>query len=339
MSHKKERKHEKKALKRREKEDKKDRRRDKKDKKDKKEKIHLPPILTPPFNFEQLIPQRLSLQQSALPQPQQGAAIVRGTLNRALLIGINYTGTINELNGCINDTENLSAKLIEQGLYKKEEMIFMNDKLINTSFYPSKVNILAQLEALVQLALKNPSSQIRFFLAYSGHGSYLKDKNGDEADGRDEAICPIDCMENGFIIDDDLNRLFIQKLPSNVKLVVMSDSCHSGTVLDLKYNYKIDSKNSCLVYGNYAEPKADVILISGCRDDQTSADAYLYDPKDHKYEYQGAMTGSFLANYRKGISSYDLLKSMRTWLSQKKYSQSVQLSSGKALNTMSPFPL
>lgn len=257
-------------------------------------------------------------------------------LNHALLIGINYIGSENELNGCINDTYNLFDKLVGLNLYKKEEILIMTDRHIGSHKYPSRNNILSKLGLMVQLANKNPLSTIRFLVAYSGHGSYIKDSDGDEKDKRDEVLCPVDFAENGFISDDELRRVFVNKLPKNVQLTFLCDSCNSGTVLDLKYNYQIDDKNSFVVYDNYTEPNANVTLISGCLDNQTSADAYLLNRKENKYQYQGAMTASFLANYRDGITTYELLESMRKWMKKNQFTQTVQLSSGKYLNTMKP---
>src|SRR6202023_577986 len=106
-------------------------------------------------------------------------------------------------------------------------------------------------------------------------------------------ICPLDFQTSGFIIDDDIRKLFIDKLPSNVVLVMLFDSCLSGTVCDLKYSYKVDNNNTVSAAMKLSQTKCSVIMISGCRDNQTSADAY---------EYQGAMSASFIANYNNNIT-------------------------------------
>jgi metacaspase-1 len=64
-----------------------------------------------------------------------------------------------------------------------------------------------------------------FFLSYSGHGGQVPDVNGDEADGQDETWC----LYDGQLIDDEL-YFELSKFAAGVRIVVLSDSCHSGTV-------------------------------------------------------------------------------------------------------------
>lgn len=64
-----------------------------------------------------------------------------------------------------------------------------------------------------------------FMLSYSGHGGQVPDYNDDEKDGMDETMC----LYDGQLIDDELNSLFA-KFAEGVRILVFSDSCHSGTV-------------------------------------------------------------------------------------------------------------
>ena len=259
-------------------------------------------------------------------------------VKKALLAGINYTDTDNQLNGCINDTENLRDFLLKNKYFEQNELTMMND-FKTGEFYPSKVNMEKQLNELVVFANSdvNKGKKVYLFFSYSGHGYHIDDENGDEEDGQDEVLCPIDCMENGFIVDDDLRSNFIDKLNENVTLVVLIDACHSSTMLDLKYNYNCDTKNSYRVYGKIPDTKCNLIMISGCLDSQTSADAYIPDVTTKKYEYQGAMTAAFLNNYKDEISTKKLVKAMREWLKVGKYTQIPQLTSGKFIDVSKPF--
>lgn len=65
-----------------------------------------------------------------------------------------------------------------------------------------------------------------FVFYYSGHGYHVKDENGDEADGEDEALVLSDGVENKLFIDD---ALFGYLNAIKAKKMVMLDSCHSGT--------------------------------------------------------------------------------------------------------------
>ena len=261
------------------------------------------------------------------------------TAKRCLLIGINYENTDYSLSGCINDSENLKGFLIKNNYFQKNEFVMMNDKKSGV-YYPNKKHIWKQLDALVKFAKMNIKNNVLLFVAYSGHGSHIKDISGDEEDGQDEVLCPVDFINNGYIVDDDIKRKFINKLPKNVKLVTLIDACHSGTVLDLKYNYMVDKKDTYKIYGNMRQTHCEVIMISGCRDSQTSADAYLKDKQEGgKYEYQGAMTAAFISNYKNGITYEELIIIMRSWLKKKKFTQIPQLSSGQYLNTKNNFLL
>jgi len=64
-----------------------------------------------------------------------------------------------------------------------------------------------------------------FFMTYSGHGGQVRDTNGDEADGQDETWC----LYDGQLIDDEL-YFELSKFVAGVRILVLSDSCHSGTV-------------------------------------------------------------------------------------------------------------
>lgn len=65
-----------------------------------------------------------------------------------------------------------------------------------------------------------------FFLSYSGHGGQVPDRGSEEADGQDETWC----LYDGQLLDDELYYA-LSRFASGVRLAVLSDSCHSGTVL------------------------------------------------------------------------------------------------------------
>lgn len=236
---------------------------------------------------------------------------------KALLIGINYTGTPYELNGCINDTESIQTRLTTNYGFDVANITTLTD---NTSVKPTRANILTHLTNLLTNAV---SGDLLFFL-YSGHGSYTIDRNGDEKDGRDEMIITLDM--NG-ILDDDLKQIIQTNLKTNVTLFALFDSCFSGSVLDLRYQY-LDSLN----YDSFTEndkqldTQGNVIMISGCSDTQTSADASI------NQRFNGAMTWSFLECATPDICWRDLLKNMRSALKSRGFSQLPQMSSGSIVN-------
>ena len=72
---------------------------------------------------------------------------------------------------------------------------------------------------------------------WAGHGGQTKDLDGDEDDGYDEVIYPVDFRQAGHIVDDEMHRIMVQSLQPGVRLTAIFDSCHSGSALDLPYLY------------------------------------------------------------------------------------------------------
>ena len=237
---------------------------------------------------------------------------------KALLIGINYTGTQYELTGCINDVNNIKDKISKEGFAD-------NNIKILTDLTSKKATCKNILEELKNLLVNSQAGDLLFFL-YSGHGFYTMDRNGDEKNGQDEMI--IGCDLQG-ILDDDFKSLIQTHLKANVTLFAMFDSCFSGTMLDLKYQY-LDSLN----YDTHTENPKDletvgnVFMISGCTDEQTSAEAMINN------KVTGAMTWSLLEGLKQkpGCSWRELIKTMRDLLKKSEYTQIPQFSSGQFVN-------
>ena len=84
------------------------------------------------------------------------------------------------------------------------------------------------------------------FCHYSGHGCSIPDQDGDEADGMDEALCPIDFKKSGVLRDDDVFATLIAPLQSGVTMTCVMDCCHSGSILDLPYEFKADGQQEAM---------------------------------------------------------------------------------------------
>ena len=134
----------------------------------------------------------------------------------ALCIGINdYPGTGSDLSGCVNDANDWAAELRARGF---EVELLLDQNATGDAIRSAIQGMLARAKKGSLVVITN-----------SAHGSFQVDEDGDEEDGMDECWCPYDIVENGPIIDDELNALFERRRKS-VRLVVISDSCHSGTV-------------------------------------------------------------------------------------------------------------
>lgn len=239
-----------------------------------------------------------------------------GNNKNALLIGINYIGTQNELYGCINDANSINNLLIARG--------FKDIKLLtdNTSQKPTRDIIINQFINLLSSANNGDT----IFLFYSGHGSYMHDTNNNEKTKNDQLIVPLDL---NIIVDDELKSIINNHLKSNVTLIALFDSCFSESVLDLKYQYldTLNNNNDSINF-NESETKGNVIMISGCADNQTSDDAVIDNLP------QGALTWAFLKKFNslQNQTWRELLKGMRISLQDKGFTQIPQLASGKLIN-------
>jgi metacaspase-1 len=234
----------------------------------------------------------------------------------SLHIGLNkvnpshYNGWDGELIACEADAIDMAALADDIGYTTK--IIFTKDATRK-----------AVIKEISDISKKLKSGDI-FFLTYSGHGGQLPDRNGDERDFEDETWVLFD----GQIVDDELYTLY-SKFSEGVRIVVLSDSCHSGSVTKTRY-YERSSISGILsnpkrframpasiAFRTYqankafydkilkdqsikennpdsknykATLKATVRLISGCQDNQLSSDG----------DFNGLFTGTLLEVWRSG---------------------------------------
>ncbi|KAL0725757.1 hypothetical protein Bca4012_040356 [Brassica carinata] len=143
---------------------------------------------------------------------------------RAVLIGINYVGTKAELRGCVNDVRRMHVSLVERYGFSDKNIKLLIDTDSSTT-KPTGKNIRQALLDLVQPA--KPGDVL--FVHYSGHGTRLPAETGEDDDtGYDECIVPSDM---NLITDDDFRDL-VDMAPKDCPITIVSDSCHSGGLID-----------------------------------------------------------------------------------------------------------
>ncbi|GAU25310.1 hypothetical protein TSUD_274170 [Trifolium subterraneum] len=135
---------------------------------------------------------------------------------RAVLIGCNYPGTKAELKGCINDVWRMHKCLIEKYGFLDEDITVLIDT--DRSYtQPTGKNIRYAISKLVKSA--QPGDVL--FVHYSGHGTRLPAEIGEDDDtGYDECIVPTDM------------NLITEKVPKGCRITIVSDSCHSGGLIE-----------------------------------------------------------------------------------------------------------
>jgi metacaspase-1 len=154
-------------------------------------------------------------------------------IKRALLFGINYVGhESGVLSGCHNDVLNMVDYIKDVHGFEDQNITILLDDGEHTR--PTLQNMVDAISTFVDQA--EPGDAL--FFHYSGHGCGIKDDESEESDGKDEALVPVDYLENGLIRDDDLYQILVKPLKDDVHLMCIMDCCHSGSILDLPYIYK-----------------------------------------------------------------------------------------------------
>lgn len=207
-------------------------------------------------------------------------------MKTALCVGINEYADLPEstLAGCVNDAGDFSEALVVKGF---------NTSILTDGF---------ALREVILDTLRRKTSDLRkgdtLVFTNSSHGTWSVDKDGDEADHRDEAICPFDVKDAGPITDDELYEIFSQKAFGS-KVIFFSDSCHSGTLARfapaltrgtdtkparikfmppevwLSDARRIELAVRAIRSPLRAKARMGALVMAGCRDDEYSFDAFI----------------------------------------------------------------
>jgi hypothetical protein len=258
---------------------------------------------------------------------------------KALCVGINnYPGTQQDLNGCVNDARAWADLLVAHYDFPRSDVeLLLDDQATKANILAGIKNLLAGAQAGDVLVFTN-----------SSHGTYVVDADSDEPDRYDEALVPYDFRQN-LILDDELRGLFAD-LPAGVRLTVISDSCHSGSVTRLVAPAMMPPPRPRLLrpreFGmpdlpddrlarlrsshrkGYPQKRMKEILLSGCKSTEYSYDAQIGGA------YHGAMTYYAVeaiqeAGYR--ITYAELARRVNEKLTAEGYRQTPQLE-GKTRN-------
>jgi len=174
---------------------------------------------------------------------------------RAVLIGINYVGQQGELSGCHNDVKNMIEYLKDVWGFEESNITVLMDDGEHQD--PTRENIMNAYRTLVATAVAGDA----VFTHYSGHGGKLKDDNGDEEDGYDETLVPLDFSSAGQIRDDDLYKELVLAFRPGVTCTSLMDCCHSGSVLDLPYTFVGDgSQEEMAPTAGFNQDKIDMMM-------------------------------------------------------------------------------
>jgi len=262
----------------------------------------------------------------------QNEVVMKKNKTLALAVGCNdFPGLENSnLLGCVNDA-------IMMGL-------FFNDNFENclcsvyTDTLATKNRIISSLRSMVNYAVADKNIT-RILFSVSSHGTQVRDKDGDESDGADEAVVCRDTAIKGIgidpatvITDDELHAIFTF-VPDRVTVEVWMDCCFSGTGLRKvnaqhrkRFYRNAEISNKSIAVTKFKPQAPNVILWSGCTDNQYSADSYI------DGQSRGAMTYSFLQSFSEKKTRAKINREMIKFMKENDFDQTPQLECSKELS-------
>lgn len=176
-----------------------------------------------------------------------------GIYAEALFIALNYKNSNPKavLNCTYNDIE-LVKKFIEPLKYFKDTTtVDDSDKKLVT-----KERLISETKAIFDRLNKRTENKIQLLVHYAGHGSQVTDTEKKEKDGKNESWV----LSDGDMTDNEILDLFGRYIVNEkFEIYIVSDSCHSGTILDLDTLDKSKKVNK-------------IVCISGCQDEQVSTE-------------------------------------------------------------------
>ena len=253
----------------------------------------------------------------------------------AVCVGINdYPGYINDLRGCVRDAKAWSAIL--QSKYD------FDPPTVLLEFQATIQNVTTAVTKMINSA--TPDSHLVW--TYSGHGTSIENKRPDKTDGRAEAIV----LYDGLLLDSTIRSL-LEKLPRGVRMTIISDSCHSGTLSRMQRLSRFRLQGADYPNPRYMPPEAikfaksvrqiptngrvfrlineqsmPEILISGCTAIETARDACI------DGQFNGAMSYYALKilNENPRLTYNEFYAKLRSYLPSAQYNQTPQLEGSDA---------
>lgn len=211
---------------------------------------------------------------------------------KALIVGIQYKGTPDEVGGSFNDLKYWKDFLENRGyeITKLREEDATKDRIKD------------EFRDLV----RNAQAGDHLFFSFTGHGGQIEDSDDSESDGEDERLVTYD---SGKIVDDFLKKK-VSNLPAGVIFNGVICACHAGTPFDLKYNYRYcRGENGEKIYKSYADGNYDdiptkVMILSPCGDSGNTY-THMYSGKKH-----GLLIAAFMDRFDSTLTYRKLLKSL-----------------------------
>jgi hypothetical protein len=200
--------------------------------------------------------------------------------DRALLVGIDKYQYISPLIGSKQDVETMRQFIQTEWHYQPRQIRVLTDA------QATRAGILAAFDDWL-IGGSQPGDKVLFF--YTGHGAFIADENGDEADHRDETLCPVDTTvkKQNMILDDEIDQR-LQRL-SGRKVTLIIDACHSGTITKSLFGGKkrvdLTVKSPLFASGPYISYNRSSNRKNAFPTPNTSTAKQLVEPHSHVITY------------------------------------------------------
>jgi hypothetical protein len=252
----------------------------------------------------------------------------------AVLIGIEYVdaardGRMKRLHGCHDDVETMRGLLTTQFGFKSSEIVVLcdddddggggdgGDGDYDTTARPTtgdalrKVLLDAVAEASSQAAAADGFHLVVYF---SGHGIRVIDKDGDEVDGMDEALCASDYfdapLQDGMVTDDWLRVNVAEKMPAGSVLDAVFDCCHATSMLDMP----VVGAKTRSTRRDAGSIKASIVCLNGAEAHEQSAST-----KGLQLTSPDTWGGVLTYAIAKACSESSAMRTMRSFVARVKY--------------------
>jgi hypothetical protein len=237
-------------------------------------------------------------------------------------VGINYLSQPhNRLTSCWNDVDMIQS-LFNARYGSFDQVYLLIDRNAPTTTAPPTLSSLRQNWTRMLTAANQMTGDVDLFFIYSGHGTFRLTNDVSELGGQSDALVLLDSL----LYDYEVMSQLIRPLPNKIRLFILFDSCNSGSAANLPWTFNPLS-NTVNQTSLNTDLTNDVIMISGCRDEQTSAAGPTErDPSECTRVFLETLRDHPAANT---VSITDLVKSMRAKLAAANDTQIPQLSISK----------
>ena len=193
------------------------------------------------------------------------------------------------LDGCVNDARSIQSIVVSKFQFNAAKVDTLFDDAAN------RANIMKKMNELLAASQRNDIA----FIYYAGHGSQVPNSLAKEVDKKDESMVPSDTWKEGVedIRDKELANIYNKFIDKGVKLTVILDCCHSGSLSrgpnsPGKFRFieeaKYDAKDASVPQAPELRKEGTFLIMSAAQDNE-----FAQEQRDENDIPHGAFTIAF----------------------------------------------